>query len=259
MKKNTFIILCLLFCFSGYAQEDWQCIYPDKKAYFENSQKKVYCVRIDSTSSNGTILYPLSDLCPMYLWECSSSIFDSWLSKYIKKNIIINNSIPEIYSLIRMFTWNSFDSCWTEWHVDGCAESHNYFPFHYVGLGGPYWSCCYQFGYKTCRDLVYYKKGDTEWGTPFSIPKYERENSFSIYPNPTTGELRIKNRMGIADQVCNDVRSIEIHDVYGRSILSHKSLMSHETSINIAHLPTGIYFVRIATETEEVVKKIVKQ
>jgi len=73
-----------------------------------------------------------------------------------------------------------------------------------------------------------------------------------VYPNPTSGELRIKNyelREG----------EIEIFDVYGRNVLtSFVSLMSSETTINIAHLPASIYFVKITTETGIQTKKIIK-
>jgi len=84
------------------------------------------------------------------------------------------------------------------------------------------------------------------------------ENSLSsikIYPNPTIGELIV----GIAGQARNDVRSIEVFDISGRSVLSHTSNLTPQTSINISHLPAGTYFVKIMTEQEEVVRKVVKQ
>jgi len=83
------------------------------------------------------------------------------------------------------------------------------------------------------------------------------ENRINVFPNPTTGVLNL-----IQERITNEeltIRNFEIFDVYGRTLLSHKSLMFPETTINIAHLSAGIYFVRIATEKGEVVKKIVKQ
>jgi len=82
------------------------------------------------------------------------------------------------------------------------------------------------------------------------------ENRITIFPNPTTGVL---NFQGIAGQARNDIQSVEIFDVYSRNVLSHTAHRTPHTSINIAHLPAGIYFVRITTEKGEVVKKIVKQ
>ena len=75
----------------------------------------------------------------------------------------------------------------------------------------------------------------------------------TVYPNPTTGELRIRNyELGIT--------GIEVFDVYGRKLTSHSSpLTSHSSPlINISHLPAGLYFVKITTEFGNVVKKVVK-
>ena len=73
-----------------------------------------------------------------------------------------------------------------------------------------------------------------------------------ICPNPTSGELRIKNEE-------LRIENVEVFDVYGRKILSHASLLSSETIVNISHLPAGVYFVKITTDVGEIVKKVVKK
>ena len=85
-----------------------------------------------------------------------------------------------------------------------------------------------------------------------------------IYPNPTSGELRIE----IAGQARNDVQgqarndnelkieNVEVFDVYGRKILNFP--FSTFNSIDVSGLQAGIYFVRIATERGVVVRKVVK-
>jgi hypothetical protein len=80
----------------------------------------------------------------------------------------------------------------------------------------------------------------------------EFDNIAKIYPNPTGGELRI-----VSGKL--KINNIEIFDVYGRSLLTHTSLMSPETTIDISHLPSGMYFVKIFTEVGEVVKKVLKE
>ena len=85
-------------------------------------------------------------------------------------------------------------------------------------------------------------------------------NSISIYPNPTTGELRIENgklRM----------ENVEIFDIYGRKVeakfpsneLEGWQPQADGVVFNISHLSAGIYFVKIITEQGEIVKKVVKQ
>ncbi|MDR0793968.1 MAG: S8 family peptidase [Chitinophagaceae bacterium] len=78
----------------------------------------------------------------------------------------------------------------------------------------------------------------------------------SIYPNPTTGELRIESGE-------LRVRSVEVFDVYGRNVGINTSICSEnwrdENVINISHLSAGVYFLKLSTELGEVVKQILKE
>jgi hypothetical protein len=77
-----------------------------------------------------------------------------------------------------------------------------------------------------------------------------RATSLLVYPNPTTDKLTINNEQLTIDNV-------EIFDVYGKK--HHLITSSSHHLINIAHLPAGIYFLKISTAAGEVVKKIIKQ
>ena len=75
----------------------------------------------------------------------------------------------------------------------------------------------------------------------------------TLVPNPTTGELKIENGE-------LKIENVEVFDVYGRKLLSNHLITSSSNHlINISHLHSGIYFVKITTEAGEVVKKVVKQ
>ena len=77
-------------------------------------------------------------------------------------------------------------------------------------------------------------------------------NQISVYPNPTSGELKIENGE-------LKIKSVEVFDVYGRRLLSQPSPKSPETVIDISHLTTGVYFLRIHTEAGQVIKKVLKE
>ena len=82
--------------------------------------------------------------------------------------------------------------------------------------------------------------------------------SLQVYPNPTTGELTID----ISDMryETSNMR-YEIFDIYGKKLISDfrfSDIGKSEIKINIAHLPSGIYFLKISTEVGDVVKKILK-
>jgi hypothetical protein len=89
----------------------------------------------------------------------------------------------------------------------------------------------------------------TQWTlVPLSVIDGERSNSVTLYPNPTTGELQITNYE-------LRIEGIEVFDVYGRK---QKAESRKQNVVDISHLPAGIYFVKIATETGIQTKKIIK-
>ena len=93
--------------------------------------------------------------------------------------------------------------------------------------------------------------GETEEHGAFPIIDKVWLEKIMVVPNPTTGELRVTSyELQVTD--------VEVYDIYGRKLLSHTSLLSPETVINISHLQNGIYFIKVITESGEVVKKVVK-
>jgi hypothetical protein len=70
-----------------------------------------------------------------------------------------------------------------------------------------------------------------------------------IYPNPTTGELRIESES-------LRIESIIIYNISGKILKTEN--WKTENTIDISHLPSGIYFVKISTEVGEVTKKVMK-
>ncbi len=77
------------------------------------------------------------------------------------------------------------------------------------------------------------------------------EKDIALFPNPTTGELRVTSyKLRIND--------IDVFDVFGRKIFSSQSPLSTEHTLDISHFNAGIYFVRVTTEKGVVTKKVVK-
>ncbi|MCL2168268.1 MAG: T9SS type A sorting domain-containing protein, partial [Lentimicrobiaceae bacterium] len=74
-----------------------------------------------------------------------------------------------------------------------------------------------------------------------------------IYPNPTSGELRIES-------VDIRVESVDIFDIYGRKLYLSTCPLVHlsTATIDISHLQSGIYFMKVITDQGIVMKKIVK-
>ena len=101
--------------------------------------------------------------------------------------------------------------------------------------------------------------------TKVPVKIIEYGSKIKIYPNPTTGELRIENNKGI-----NPLVNVEIYDVFGRKVGDKFSSVipnavrnpeqygsqADGVVINISHLPAGVYIVKISNE---VVGKFIKE
>jgi hypothetical protein len=70
-----------------------------------------------------------------------------------------------------------------------------------------------------------------------------------LYPNPVDNELFIH-----AETVIDE---IEIYNIAGRKIVNCQ--YRNGQSINVTHLPTGIYFVKIIVDNQIVTRKFVKK
>ncbi len=72
-------------------------------------------------------------------------------------------------------------------------------------------------------------------------------NVFKIYPNPTNGQLTI-------ELSANNESEYSIIDVTGRLVKSGK-LEGFQTSIDVSHFKTQIYFIKIGEQITKFVKQ----
>jgi len=166
----------------------------------------------------------------------------------ISKVIITNTSPLKMY----IFGYAPFilaGTCLYPVPTDICNLYYTY----YFGLGGPYYYCEIWHN-ETGNELKYYKKGDTEWGTPLSIDNIKKDNSdfVRIYPNPANDYINIH----LADTY-NQI-TYKLYDVQGRILLSGELTNQHQ-QIDISNLYAGVYFIRFTDEKQiNSVKKVVK-
>ena len=74
----------------------------------------------------------------------------------------------------------------------------------------------------------------------------EIQANFNIYPNPTNDVLNIK---------CAPNSIISISDIHGK-LFQQFMTQKEFTQINISHLSSGTYFVRLASNSFNEIKKI---
>lgn len=105
-----------------------------------------------------------------------------------------------------------------------------------------------------CNSLTFdYSNAPTN-GCPATtgIDKLYNDEIISVYPNPTNGELFIK-----LNTYKEKPMRIQTTDLSG-NILFELTNTSAEQKINIAQLPTGIYLLRLITDEEIIIKKIIR-
>ncbi|MDR0207190.1 MAG: leucine-rich repeat domain-containing protein [Bacteroidales bacterium] len=81
-----------------------------------------------------------------------------------------------------------------------------------------------------------------------SIKNYELR--ITVYPNPTTGQLKIDNGQ-------LTIEKVEIYDIYGRKVLEPPLTVLRSYDLTVLH--HGIYFIKITTEKGTITKKMIKQ
>ena len=86
------------------------------------------------------------------------------------------------------------------------------------------------------------------------INEFANENMITIYPNPTTGKLRIENGE-------LRIEKIEIYDIYGRMQKEERSKEQGEGEmvIDISNLSAGVYMIKFDTDKGVIHKKVVKE
>jgi len=98
---------------------------------------------------------------------------------------------------------------------------------------------------------LYAVKSNIATNKALAIEKNVEALNFTLYPNPTSGQLTIDNEQFT-------IRSVVIYDVLGKKQLSIVNCQLSFVKIDISHLSNGIYFIKIETENGTVNKKIIK-
>lgn len=95
---------------------------------------------------------------------------------------------------------------------------------------------------------------DCEQLFPISINNLEEQLRFSVFPNPTYGEIHIK----LIGVTLNSKVAANLYDISGRLLSKHEDILGK--TIDIQHLNTGFYILEFTTNgqylsTEKIIKR----
>ena len=131
------------------------------------------------------------------------------------------------------------DECWIYYLFSGCLSDY----YWHKGLSGPYHQCYYMGG-EIERSLVYYKKGDEEWGTPLVIVGVDEQRisqNVRVYPNPAREFMHIQ-----LSETALPAR-IEMFNALG-GLMKEFLLTEATQQIRLQDLAPGLYFYRVSNE-----------
>jgi len=89
--------------------------------------------------------------------------------------------------------------------------------------------------------LVYYKKGDEEWGeeqTIVGLDEITADSEIQIHPNPASDYINIQSQESAVIQIYNSI---------GQLLLSQKT-NSTNSQIEVFSFPAGVYFVNLLND-----------
>ncbi|MBU2927186.1 T9SS type A sorting domain-containing protein [Winogradskyella psychrotolerans] len=88
---------------------------------------------------------------------------------------------------------------------------------------------------------------------PLSVNEFSLDGLINLYPNP------VNNNLNIDLNNLNEDVSFKIFDTLGKQI-SHGDLRSNDThTLNISNYQSGIYFIKLSTDTSTMTQKFIKK
>ena len=76
----------------------------------------------------------------------------------------------------------------------------------------------------------------------------ELNSSLNIFPNPAKDQLFVETEMSVEE--------ISVYDVFGRQQLA---ISGQQSAVDVSNLSNGVYFVKVKSENNEVVKRFIKK
>lgn len=124
--------------------------------------------------------------------------------------------------------------------------------YHMLGIDSEYKKYTNPGGIIQSQKVIrYIKKGSQTWGNPLNLSlgndKLKEYKKLLVYPNPSSHKIAIQTEL--------DFKTIEIQSINGQMM----DRISIATDIDISHLPSGLYFLKLIGENQTETLKLIKQ
>ncbi len=110
--------------------------------------------------------------------------------------------------------------------------------------------------------LCVHENGTLEYEYPYFVPvtcglynsitEGEDNNNVFVFPNPNNGHFKI-----ICDYGRDTPKNIWIYDALGNIITSKVAILSNELQLDLSLYPKGVYYIKVTSENQTSIKKII--
>ncbi|OBW41803.1 hypothetical protein AB670_01834 [Chryseobacterium sp. MOF25P] len=130
---------------------------------------------------------------------------------------------------------------------------------YYIKQGSEYYRMYFISNEGTATGNMYFKYKNIT--STLGITEVSKKASFGIYPNPTTADKKVTVLFDVKEKA-NNKGSVEVYDLTGKRV--YNAELSNQTGfykqdLNLSHLPSGNYLVKISfggkTETKKLIVK----
>lgn len=90
--------------------------------------------------------------------------------------------------------------------------------------------------------------GAFELGVPLSLNKDPLQETVNIFPNPSNGEIQINAKA---------ITSVQVIGLNGKTVFKEALASSNHVKLDLTILPIGMYFLKIETNAEQYIQKII--
>ncbi|WP_225036504.1 T9SS type A sorting domain-containing protein [Winogradskyella sp. SM1960] len=212
----------------------------------ENTTNNTFAVNFDVSSAYATNTIVFDLLTDNYGYETSWDLVNS-SGVIVDSGVYFDSNNPTSYEEI--ITIPSFNECYTftiyDEEGDGICCTYGTGSYslrdendNEIISGGEF----------TASESVTFNVQD-----PLSVNEFSLDGLINLYPNP------VNNNLNIDLNNLNEDVSFEIFDTLGKKI-SNGDLRSNDTHIlNISNYQSGIYFIKLSTNTSSMTQKFIKK
>jgi len=223
---------------------------------------------VDSVLLNGQhVLFTLINTTTIEL-VIDSSLHSGRVIVYTENGIsqtdtltITRNSVSLSNDLNSLEATYTGDSLAANWYWYNCVsndtvntDSIGSFTASELGVYGVYVeenACVVQSACVVVNELAVVTPTDTTSTT--GIRDAINNDAINLYPNPTSGKITIEANTN------NSIQDVNIFDIKGSLVLHQSAKNQQKTTINISHLNAGVYIVKIITDNNKSINKLVKK